>query len=105
MEFRSIAFELGLERLQTETTFVKDEALKVHCQQFNEDLEEERFFRQVRPAYVTEMEHSVASIQRGSLPSGSELFRQAMLDYGKDWRKKTNHVMRPPKKVMLWNLK
>lgn len=53
MELRSIAFELGLERLQTETTFVKDDALKIHCQQFNEDLEEERFFRQVRPAYVT----------------------------------------------------
>lgn len=95
MELRSIAFELGLERLQTETTFVKDEALKVHCQQFNEDLEEERFFRQVRPAYVTEMEHSVASIQRGSLPSGSELFRQAMLDYGKVFREQLAEKDKP----------
>lgn len=95
MELRSIAFELGLERLQTETTFVKDEALKVHCQQFNEDLEEERFFRQVQPAYVTEMEHSVASIQRGSLPSGSELFRQAMLDYGKVFREQLAEKNKP----------
>lgn len=95
MELRSIAFELGLERLQTETTFVKDEALKVHCQQFNEDLEEERFFRQVRPAYVTEMEHSVATIQRGSLPSGSELFRQAMLDYGKVFREQLAEKDKP----------
>lgn len=95
MELRSIAFELGLERLQTETTFVKDDALKIHCQQFNEDLEEERFFRQVRPAYVTEMEHSVSSIQRGSLPSGSELFQQAMLDYGKVFREQQAEKDKP----------
>lgn len=81
MELQSIAFELGLERLQTETTFVKDETLKKHCQQFDRDVKEERFFRQAQPVYMTEMEHAIASIQRASLPAGSNLFQQAMEEY------------------------
>jgi hypothetical protein len=81
MELQSIAFELGLERLHTETTFVKDETLKRHCQQFNQDLEEEKIFEPTRPAYAIEMEHSITTIRRASLPSGSNLFQQAMQEY------------------------
>lgn len=97
MELQSIASELGLERLQTETTFVKDEVLKRHCQQFNQDLEEENIFEQARPAYTIEMEHSITTIKRGSLPSGSSLFQQAMLEYERVLREEEKKKTRPRK--------
>ena len=67
----------GLDRLITETTFVKDDLLKRQCRQFDVDLENDRVF-QMDFARLEDGIEATLDITRGPIPLGSDIFQAVM---------------------------
>lgn len=75
-------FDFGMERIHTETTFVKDEKLSQHHERFEESVVKRAVLNGKNPL---EDEYSIyrLHIERDRLPSGSNTFQSVLGEFVK----------------------
>lgn len=74
--------EFGLERLHTETTFVKDDKLHQHHERFEESIEKKDVLNGKNPL-EDEFKLYRVQIERDRLPSGSNIFQSVLGEFAK----------------------
>ena len=78
-----------VEIFRDEKTFVQDSLFKAETEKFMDIILSENFFKVPRKNKTEkDVHYTIASLQRGDLPSGSSTFQRVMLEIGSPKRRR-----------------